>query len=78
MLSNNIGQIGYLNAKQHQCKRIFFSGGFFQENAYVYSRFSYGVHFWSKGEMEAIFLLHNSYLGALGAMLMDPNEEATV
>ena len=49
MLSNNIAQIGYLNAKLHNLKRIMFSGGFFQENSYVYSRFSYGVHFWSKG-----------------------------
>lgn len=69
MISNNIAQIGFLNAQLHKIKRIFFSGGFLQENEYVYGRFSYGVDFWSKGEMAATFLRHNSYLGALGALL---------
>jgi type II pantothenate kinase len=69
MISNNIAQIGYLNAKQHGIKRIFFSGGFLQENPYVWGRFSYAVNFWSKGEMKAMFLQHNSYLGAIGALL---------
>jgi type II pantothenate kinase len=73
MLSNNIAQIGYLNAKQYGLKRIFFSGGFLQENEFVWARFSYGVDFWSKGEMAAMFLQHNSYLGALGALL-SPND----
>jgi len=69
MISNNIAQIGYLNAKLHNIQRIYFSGGFLQENAYVWSRFSYAVDFWSHGEMQAHFLHHNSYLGALGALL---------
>lgn len=69
MMCNNMAQIGYLNAKLMGVRRIFFSGGFLQENAYVWSRFSYSVDFWSKGEMEATFLLHNSYLGAVGALL---------
>jgi len=69
MISNNIAQIGYLNAKLNNIKRIFFSGGFLQENTYVYSRFSYAVDFWSQGKMKAHFLQHNSYLGSLGALL---------
>jgi len=69
MISNNIAQIGYLNARIYGVQRIFFSGGFLQENSYVWGRFSYAVDFWSKGEMKAMFLLHNSYLGALGALL---------
>jgi pantothenate kinase len=28
LLSNNIGQIAYLNAQQHGLKRIYFGGGF--------------------------------------------------
>jgi pantothenate kinase len=69
MISNNIAQIGYLNAQLTGAKRIFFSGGFLQENEYVWSRFSYAVNFWSKDSLEALFVLHNSYLGALGAFL---------
>jgi len=74
MISNNIAQIGYLNAKVTGVKRIFFSGGFLQENAYVWTRFSYSVDFWSKGEMAATFLNHNSYLGAVGALLCQDSE----
>jgi len=69
MISNNIAQIGYLNAKLNNLNRIFFSGGFLQENSYVFGRLSYGVDFWSQGTMKAHFLQHNSYLGALGAIL---------
>jgi len=69
MISNNIAQIGYLNAKLHNIQRIVFSGGFLQENAYVWGRFSYAVDFWSAGKMKAHFVQHNSYLGALGALL---------
>jgi len=69
MISNNIAQIGYLNAKVNNIQRIIFSGGFVQENPYLWSRFSYAVDFWSHGEMKAHFLQHNSYLGALGALL---------
>lgn len=76
MISNNIAQIGYLNAKFHNIQRIFFSGGFLQENEFVWSRFSYAVDFWSQGKMAAMFLRHNSYLGALGALLAG-NEEAS-
>lgn len=76
MISNNIAQIGYLNAKFHNIQRIFFSGGFLQENEFVWNRFSYAVDFWSQGKMAAMFLRHNSYLGALGALLAG-NEEAS-
>mmetsp|Transcript_16470 Transcript_16470/g.22857 ORF Transcript_16470/g.22857 Transcript_16470/m.22857 type:complete len:421 (-) Transcript_16470:1918-3180(-) len=69
MISNNIAQIGYLNARIYGVKHIFFSGGFLTENPYVWARLSYGVDFWSKGEMKALFLSHNTYLGALGALL---------
>eukprot|EP01116_Phalansterium_solitarium_P015018 TRINITY_DN3302_c0_g1_i3.p1 TRINITY_DN3302_c0_g1~~TRINITY_DN3302_c0_g1_i3.p1 ORF type:complete len:379 (+),score=101.98 TRINITY_DN3302_c0_g1_i3:106-1242(+) len=71
MISNNIAQIGYLNAKQHGAKRIFFSGGFLQGSDYILGRLDFAVNFWSKGEMRAHFLRHNSYLGALGAWLME-------
>jgi len=66
MHANNIAQIGYLNALQHGMKRIFFSGGFLQENPYIWETFSYGINFWSKGNTKAMFLMHNSYLGSLG------------
>ena len=87
MISNNISQIAYLNAKLHNVQRIYFSGGIFiensstfrgdfaeisgflQQNPYVWGRLSYGVDFWSSGTMKAHFLQHNSYLGAIGALV---------
>jgi len=74
MLSNNIAQLGYLNAQLYKLKRIYFSGGFLQDNEFVWSRFGFGVNFWSKGEMQAMFLEHNSYLGALGALLTEQKQ----
>ena len=68
MVTNNITQIAYLNAEKHNVKRVFFAGGFIQRNQYIWSRLSYGINFWSKGAMEALFLKHDGYLGAIGTL----------
>jgi len=75
MIANNIGQIAYLNAQKHNIKRMFFAGGFIQAGSYLWSRFSYAINFWSKGVMEPFFLLHDGYLGALGTIITNPDEE---
>lgn len=75
MICNNIGQVAYLNAKVHQVKRVYFAGGFIQRNPYIWSTLSFAIKFWSKGDMEAMFLVHDGYLGALGALLADPPTE---
>ena len=31
---------------------------------------SYAIKYWSKGEVEALFLRHEGYLGAIGAFLL--------
>lgn len=72
MICNNIGQVAYLNAKVHQVKRVYFAGGFIQRNPFIWSTLSYAIKYWSKGDMEAMFLVHDGYLGALGALLADP------
>ena len=69
MITQNIGQIAYLNACIHQTKRIFFVGNFLRHNKISCRTLAYAIHFWSKGEMEAQFCLHEGYLGALGAFL---------
>eukprot|EP01125_Pyxidicula_operculata_P014426 TRINITY_DN4801_c0_g1_i1.p1 TRINITY_DN4801_c0_g1~~TRINITY_DN4801_c0_g1_i1.p1 ORF type:complete len:360 (-),score=33.39 TRINITY_DN4801_c0_g1_i1:83-1162(-) len=70
MIANNICQIAFLNAKLHNVERIIFSGGFVAGNMTLCSRFSFGINFWSGGNMKALFLLHDGYLGALGSMLV--------
>ncbi|KAF7725379.1 hypothetical protein EC973_009646 [Apophysomyces ossiformis] len=69
MVSNNIGQIAYLNAQQHQLKRIYFGGCFIRGHPITMNTLSYAIDFWSKGEMKALFLRHEGHLGATGAFL---------
>ncbi|KAJ7943650.1 Pantothenate kinase 2 [Quillaja saponaria] len=53
MISNNIGQIAYLNALRYGLKRIFFGGFFIRGHAYTMDTISVAVNFWSKGEAKA-------------------------
>ncbi|KAG2675866.1 hypothetical protein I3843_12G026800 [Carya illinoinensis] len=69
MISYNIGQISYLNALLFGIKRIFFGGFFIRGHAYTMDTISFAVHFWSKGEAQAMFLRHEGFLGALGAFM---------
>jgi type II pantothenate kinase len=69
MITNNIGQVAYLNAQLHKCAKIFFVGSFLRHNSISCRRLSYAIDFWSKGSAEAIFLAHEGYFGALGTFL---------
>jgi type II pantothenate kinase len=68
MVSNNIGQIAYLNAQQHNIKSIYFGGCFIRGHPITMNSLSYAINFWSKGEMKALFLRHEGHLGATGAV----------
>ena len=70
MITNNIGQVAYLNAKIFQTPRIYFVGNFLRHNTISQRRLSYAINYWSKGEMEALFLEHEGYFGAMGAFLL--------
>jgi len=69
MMCNNIGQIAYLDAVRHGLTRIYFGGFFILDHPDTMHRISYAVDFWSKSKIQAMFLLHEGYLGALGAFL---------
>ena len=68
-ISNNIGQIAYLQSEKHGLKHIYFGGSFIQGHAQTMNTLSYAIKFWSKGEKQAYFLRHEGYLGAVGAFL---------
>jgi type II pantothenate kinase len=70
MVTNNIGQVAYLNAQLHKTPRIYFVGNFLRQNKISQKRLSYAINYWSKGKMEALFLEHEGYFGALGAFLL--------
>lgn len=69
MITNNIGQVAHLNAQLHGCSKIFFVGSFLRHNTISCRRLAFAIDFWSKGEMEALFLMHEGYFGALGTFL---------
>ena len=68
-LSNNIGQIAYLQSEKHQVKHIYFGGSFIRGHRQTMNTLSYAIRFWSKGEKQAYFLRHEGYLGAVGAFI---------
>ncbi len=71
MVTNNIGQVAHLNAKLYKTSRIFFVGTFLQHNIISQQRLAYSIDYWSQGKMEALFLEHEAYFGALGAFLLN-------
>lgn len=74
MTATNIAQIAYLNGKHHNVKRIIFSGGFVHQNPLLWKRLAYAIHFWSNGNMKAHFLIHDGYLGAIGALVCNSKQ----
>ncbi|CAH8575992.1 unnamed protein product [Schistosoma turkestanicum] len=68
-VSNNIGQLACLYAKQHSLTRIIFGGYFIRGHGLTMEVITYAVQFWSGGEYKALFLRHEGYLGAVGAFL---------
>ncbi|MFH4973524.1 hypothetical protein AB6A40_000233 [Gnathostoma spinigerum] len=69
MLSNSIGQMAMLYAQVHKLSRIYFGGSFVSPT--MMRTISFAVKYWSKGEVEALFLRHSSYIGAIGAFMQN-------
>ncbi|KZT57812.1 fumble [Calocera cornea HHB12733] len=73
-ISNNIGQIAYMNAEKYNLERIYFGGCFIRGHAATIATLSYAIRYWSKGSKRALFLRHEGFLGAIGAWIknMEP------
>ena len=78
MITNNIGQVAYLNARVHNCSKIVFVGSFLRHNQISCRRLAFAIDFWSKGTQEALFLKHEGYFGALGTFLQSAFGERDV
>ncbi|KAF9245653.1 fumble [Melanogaster broomeanus] len=74
-VSNNIGQIAYMNAEKYGLDRIYFGGCFIRGHAATITTLSYAIRFWSKGKKRALFLRHEGFLGAIGAWIKNINPE---
>ena len=68
-ISNNIGQIAYLQSEKQKLEHIYFGGSFIRGHRQTMNTLSYAIKFWSKGEKKAYFLRHEGYLGSVGAFL---------
>jgi len=68
-ISNNIGQIAYLQSEKHNLSTIYFGGSFIRGHRQTINTLSYAIKFWSDGAKKAYFLRHEGFLGAVGAFL---------
>jgi pantothenate kinase len=48
-------------------------GNFLRQNKLSQQRLAFAIDYWSKSKMEALFLEHEGYFGALGAFLLTQN-----
>ena len=69
MITNNIGSLANLHAKNYGIKRIIYSGNFFHHNQTAMHLLSMSMRYWSAGSVKALFLEHEGYCGAVGALL---------
>ena len=69
MITNNIGSLANLHAKAYGIKRIIYSGNFFHHNQTAMYLLSMSMRYWSAGAVKALFLEHEGYCGAVGALL---------
>ncbi|XP_026396881.1 pantothenate kinase 2-like [Papaver somniferum] len=74
MISQNIGQIASLNARIYGIQRIFFGGSFIKDNTCALETLSSSVHFQTNGEAKAMFLQHEGFVGAVGALMRYENK----
>lgn len=68
-ISNNIGQLAFLQSQIHDLAHIYFGGSFIRGHPQTMNTLSYAIKFWSKGAKQAYFLRHEGYLGSVGAFL---------
>ncbi|CAL4163602.1 unnamed protein product, partial [Meganyctiphanes norvegica] len=76
-VSNDIGQIASLYAMLHGLKRVYFGGYFLRNHPVSMHTISFAIKYWSKGDVQALFLRHEGYIGAIGAFLRGMEEEKT-
>lgn len=69
-VSNNIGQISYLQSTIHHVDTIFFGGSYIRGHLMTMNTLNYAINFWSHGSSNAYFLEHEAYLGALGSIFI--------
>jgi len=73
-ISNDIGQIASLYAMMHGLKTVYFGGYFLRNHPLSMHTVSFAINYWSRGQVQGLFLRHEGYLGAIGAFLKGAQE----
>ncbi|XP_041945360.1 4'-phosphopantetheine phosphatase isoform X2 [Alosa sapidissima] len=76
MISNDIGQLACLYARLHNLSRVYFGGFFIRGHPVTMHTITYSINFFTKGEVQALFLRHEGYLGTIGAFLKGAEEDS--
>jgi pantothenate kinase len=54
--------------------QVYFGGYFLRGHPLSMHTISYAINYWSRGQVQALFLRHEGYLGAIGAFLKGAEE----
>jgi len=74
MITNNIGSLANLYARKvAHATQVIFVGNFLHQNDIARRGLAFATDYWSKGQNKALFLAHEGYFGAVGAMLGGSN-----
>ncbi|XP_034015916.1 pantothenate kinase 2, mitochondrial [Thalassophryne amazonica] len=68
-ITNNIGSITRMCALNENIDKVVFVGNFLRVNTLSMKLLAYAMDYWSKGQLKALFLRHEGYFGAVGALL---------
>ncbi|KAK2896543.1 hypothetical protein Q8A67_011031 [Cirrhinus molitorella] len=68
-ITNNIGSITRMCALNENIERVVFVGNFLRVNTLSMKLLAYALDYWSKAQLKALFLRHEGYFGAVGALL---------
>ncbi|XP_038649173.1 pantothenate kinase 3-like isoform X1 [Scyliorhinus canicula] len=68
-ITNNIGSIARMCALNENINRVVFVGNFLRINTLSMKLLAYALEYWSKGQLKGLFLEHEGYFGAVGALL---------
>lgn len=73
-ISNDVGQVASLYAMIHKLNKVYFGGYFLRNHPLSMHTVSFSINYWSRGQVQALFLRHEGYLGAIGAFLKGAEE----
>jgi len=76
MVAQNVTQVAFLNAKVHKSQRVLFTGNFLRHNRIALRALSSMMQLWSQGSIQALFMEHEGYFGAIGAFLYSIDKNA--